>query len=192
MITPLWVDDEAIQVTLRKDFQTAILLLPTAGETYMRHFADFKVIKPTLLLFLRRLKRLELSIHEDSSSARQATTRKILTCEKSGDGRFASLTVNDSLSAHSQQYSYRIYRHKILVQDGRRNGNDETEIAVAFPVNSLGAMEESRQLIHAFLPVGDFGFKVRFYYVIGISRQAERHTGLDSSRLLGDYKSGRR
>lgn len=112
MITPIWVSDDEKLYTANENSQTTILLLPAAGETFTKIWSNFKAIAPTLLLFLRQLKKLELRISETPP------TRKILTSSTYEDGKFAKLRVEDD-SAHPKlrEYRYRLFRRTTKISE---------------------------------------------------------------------------
>ena len=99
MITPLWVPEGKVQSSLRDDSQTAILLLPTARETYAELSKDFLSIPSTLLLFLRKLKKLELVITNLPPGPGPTSIHRTLTCEMLDGGRVAILTERDVINS---------------------------------------------------------------------------------------------
>ncbi|KAF4630462.1 hypothetical protein G7Y89_g7676 [Cudoniella acicularis] len=126
MITPIWIEEEHALHRRHEECQTTILLLPPTGQDFSGLFENFDAIAPTLLLFLRKLKRLELNLTDPP-----------------------------------------------IRKEGRRRDVTSTEISLAFPINSEGAPEISTQMVHAFLPVRDFGFKflIQADFLVTSSRQ---------------------
>jgi hypothetical protein len=104
------------------------------------------------------LKKLELLISESPP------VRRILTSTADENGRFVKLRVENSTVDGVQEYHYhyRLFRgtNPISQNEVRRVGVTQTEVALAFPIDREGVPVESTQLVHAFLPIRDFGFKV--------------------------------
>jgi hypothetical protein len=79
MITPIWVPQEKRLAVPSRDSQTTILLLPPHGTTFERLIKDFEAIPPTLLLFLRKLRRMELRICTKDFGEPNSPTQEIST-----------------------------------------------------------------------------------------------------------------
>ncbi len=162
MIIPFWVPEEEILVDLDKDFQTSILLLPPANKNFVEHLHTFKAISPTLLLFLPKLKRLEILLHEKQVDGGELMIRRHLRCDVDEGDHVVTLTVEDSSSPHPKIDRYRktTCRWKALQGERQREGVKTSVIVLAFPVTSEGTLLETSQQVYAFLPMRDFGFKV--------------------------------
>lgn len=164
MITPVWVPEAKVESTLRDDSQTAILLLPAARETYAGLFKDFLAISSTLLLFLRKLKKLELILTNLPPESGPTSIHKTIICEMLNNRRVAILTEQDANTSkivkEQKYYIFEQIRHTSAVEEKRREGVKKTELALAFPVGG-GEPCKSSQSVHAFLPIRDYGFKVR-------------------------------
>ncbi|EON68586.1 hypothetical protein W97_07844 [Coniosporium apollinis CBS 100218] len=61
----------------------------------------------------------------------------------------------------ASKYWVASHQVKYLPKDPKREGCDRSEVLVGFPIDDSREManEAARQLVYAFLPVGDFGFK---------------------------------
>jgi hypothetical protein len=176
MITPFWVPEGEVRTTLKDDFQTAFLLLPKAKETYASRLEDFVAISPTLLLFLRKLRRLELNIIGLPSEAMATSIHKTLTSKMLENGRVAILTERDEIASKIvKEEKYYMFKQVLEipgdVKEDRREGVKTTELALAFPVDGSGKPCDSTQPIHAFLPIRDVGFKVRPNPWLGVCTQ---------------------
>lgn len=166
MITPIWIPERDRQAVLSDDTQTTILLLPLANKTFAPILDDFRNISSTLLLFLRKLKKIELTITGLMPEDLRTSILKTLLCNKSEDGRVAIISEMSSDSFQSPKidkyYMFEQIRDMPLNSNGeRRKGVRKTEISLAFPVDSDGNPCNSTREVHAFLPIRDFGFKVR-------------------------------
>jgi len=164
MITPIWVPPEKLLLVPSRDSQTTILLLPPSGKSYERLIEDSEAISPTLLLFLSKLRRMDLRICTENFRAPNSTTREISTTYlRDEQEEFATLKVQDTHKPVRDR-RYRLFNQtwevSLLEVEERRKGIKETEVRLAFPVNALGEPIQSTQPVHAFLPVRDFGFKV--------------------------------
>ena len=165
MIIPIWVPEEEILVDSTKDCQTSILLLPPADEDFTEYLKTFKSISPTLLLFLPKLKRLEILIHEKEAHGGELITRRNLRSKVDKGDNFITLTVENNSSPHpvvERRYRKTTARWKAWEGEKQREGVKNSETVLAFPVTSEGIPLESSQQVHAFLPIRDFGFKVFF------------------------------
>lgn len=165
MIIPIWVPEEEVLVDSTKDCQTSILLLPPADGNFTEYLHTFKIISPTLLLFLPKLKRLEILLHEKQAHGGEVITRRNLRSKVDEGDNFITLTVEDSSSPHPEvEHRYRKTTGRWKAREGekQREGVKTSETVLAFPVTSKGTPLESSQDVHAFLPIRDFGFKVFF------------------------------
>jgi len=144
MITPSWVPEGEVRSLLRAaDSQTAIFLLPNAGETYDEPelLNEFLSIHSTLLLFLRKLKMLELVFTDLSLGSGLSSFHKTLACEMLDSRRVAILTERDVITSkilkREKYYLFEQVREITLaVEEERRKGVKRTELALAFLLES--------------------------------------------------------
>jgi hypothetical protein len=164
MIIPIWVPEEEVLVGSNKDCQTSILLLPPAAEDFAKHLDKFKAISPTLLLFLPKLKRLEILLHEKQASGGEVETRRDLRSKTDETDKVITLTVEDSSSPYPEINNYRKFKGRWKACEGeeQREGVETSEIILAFPVDIAKRTPLRTQNVHAFLPIRDFGFTVFF------------------------------
>jgi hypothetical protein len=163
MITPIWVPEEKLLVDSSEGNQTSVLLLPPAGGDFTKCLNEFKAISPTLLLFLPKLKRLEILLYEKRAGGREVQIRRDLRSKTDETDKFITLTIEDSSLSHPKLgYNYRKFRATQEAWKGeeQREGVSVTETILAFPINSAGAPIGCPQYVHAFLPIHDFGFRV--------------------------------
>ena len=164
IIIPISLPEEDLLVDSTKACQTSILLLPPADGDFAEYLKTFKSISPTFLLFIPRLKRLEILIHEKEAHGGEVITRRNLRSKVEGDN-FMTLTVEDTSSPQldvEHRYRKTTARWKARKWEKEVEGVKISEIVLAFPVTSKGMPLESSQHVHAFLSIRDFGFKVFF------------------------------
>jgi len=125
-----------------------------------------------LLLFLRKLRRLEFTHRSEGGSlvaARRDTPHGVRLTEKAIKDVFAAPTVKQS--------SYLLAHHTLPVADvkeDRRPGMETTEIVLAFPLTANGvALATTRPSVFAFLPIRTFGFNfiVQADFLLSSSRE---------------------
>lgn len=149
MITPSWAEDcpgreGSTQFTLQ--------LSGTVDKKQLKEYlAD---VDPTLLLFLRKLRYLDLDLHD----ARFAVERVDLAT--SG---LIHLRRHDRSAGSRTTSQYLLVKRVIAACSGERKRPNisQTEIVLAFPVRLNGSPKIRRQAVHAFLPIRDYGFSVR-------------------------------
>ena len=113
-------------------------------------------INPLLLLFLRKLKRIEIEIKDEEIGDKVRS--KHWYVEKYDDaGRVR-------LRSPEEESSWKIVRKELEVppniKEEKREGIEKTEIILAFPLKSDGSVETSKeQKVFVYLPVRSYGFK---------------------------------
>jgi hypothetical protein len=134
-------------------------------------------VKPELLMFLRKLTRLELSTPGHHGS--RIFQRLAQKSNPDFDGVETVVLSTTTASVHSgpgpatMMKSYVVYRQEVrdLPEDSRREGISRSEVMLAFPVASCYTSIAESQDTFAFLPIDNFGFKVRpFLFVTRINR----------------------
>lgn len=168
MIIPEWIECEtqnagtSIILPLRKDYR-----LPP----------DFlKSLQPELLLFLRRLKRIEF---------RDVDYGQAAVLHRRDDGPIVEVvrTVTDDVEKQrsgEQRHSFRVQHKRVSVadlQEGRRPNIEATDVAIALALDADGDVDEGRARdLFAFLPVKDSGFRFVAHadFVLATSREAVR------------------
>ncbi len=155
MIIPIWVPEEELLVNSTKDCQTSILLLPPTDGDFTKYLKTFKSISPTLLLFLPKLKTLEILTHEKDAHGGEVITQRNLRSKVDEGGNFITLTVEDSSSPHpnvEHRYRKTTERWKAWEGEKQREGVKISETVLAFPVTSKGIPLESSQPFMPFSP----------------------------------------
>lgn len=154
MLAPTWSPFPHAE-TVTKYTQMLLELSPQydAGELKEK----FGAFQTTLLLFLRRLRRIEINTssgsrvftRQDHQDESKVVLRELFT---------SPLTSVPSVSTTE----YLLISHILhdLPTEPKRSGVNSTEISLAFPVQNEDAVA-TKQLLYAFLPVKHFGFNVR-------------------------------
>jgi hypothetical protein len=150
MITPVW--GSAYPPTL--GWTTFHLrLAPSENGTDLS--AQLSGLRPTLLLFLRQLRSLSVTV---PGAARH---RSLGLCREDGPGDdLVTLMRIDDGKVDKERYV--LVRHVTKMQDQEpvREGVEQSEIMLAFPVSKTGEPVIEMQEVHAFLPLRCYGFNV--------------------------------
>ena len=112
------------------------------------HLAD---LRPSLLLFLRRLKCLKIVMNGNAvTMTKDAISPSVVKVERAG-----------SAASNTTDY-YVTYSHvvKSSAQEAKRAGISQTSLVLAFPVTESGEPAEGDQDVFAFLPLRSFGLPV--------------------------------
>jgi hypothetical protein len=152
MIAPVWAEfpkpklpaHTSFFLKLAKDYNHAELT---------KELVEFEAI---LLLFLRRILRVELQVFSEQGSEWTKTISKTKT-QESGES-FTILKVDD------KHQRYLTFDHQVdnLPVEPRRPNSSSSILNLAFPVTNLPHKPTSdRQQVFALLPVRDYGLKVR-------------------------------
>ncbi|KAI1092525.1 hypothetical protein F5B19DRAFT_502241 [Rostrohypoxylon terebratum] len=156
MIAPIWVDlpnsTPGCCSRTSKDTIISLQLSPECGEEEI--IQDMKLFDMSLLVFLRQLRRVELSI---AAGVGPDWTNTIARQDHSNIRELRSITLRSRNS--EMQYVVSNYQAKALPRDTRRPGNNESQILLGFSVSREGIPLPSSQKLYAFLPIRDYGFK---------------------------------
>jgi hypothetical protein len=167
MITPQW--DEDFFKDHKEEYQTTIILDRICDESTNFSTAleeDIEAIDPILILFLRRIERLHLTLFRPSYSE-PAISKHFRRVDWTPDSGIVSLKDEDA------NMTRRLYKHRFQTHfrgtEERRPDITVTDIVLAFPVmkesDSYKPDIRKQNFVFAYLPLGDFGFKVRFFVV---------------------------
>jgi hypothetical protein len=164
MITPQW--DKDFFDDYEEDSQTTIVLDHICDKS--TNFSstletDIKTIDPVLILFLRRIDRLHLTLFNSSSDKEPAVSKRFRRIDWTPDSGIVALEDEDSGISHH------FYKHRFAITftgtETRRPGITKSDIVLAFPVQQESskymALILKQNFAFAYLPLGDFGFKVR-------------------------------
>jgi hypothetical protein len=140
----------------RVNGHTQFLLELNRKSNYQQIREDLNEIRPEILLFLRKLKQLDVSINGEHVAYKLRT--------KNWDGGFDGETVDISETAgqETRKTKYMIERLTVedLPPDPRREGVAASEVVVAFAVKNRTTPIVRPQPVFAFLPIHDCGFPV--------------------------------
>jgi len=144
IIIPEWVDKIPEQV----DTDLTNIVLPVGDDLEDLNILDS--LEPALLLFLKKLRRIEIINHQNNE--RMTFTRKdsedYVKLESSDGDEHWKVVKSKNLTVLEE------------IEEQRREGIKQTELALAFPLHGdlTPDIERTRKLF-AFLPVRDYGFK---------------------------------
>lgn len=154
MIAPIW---EPFPEQVDPGY-TSMLLQLSRECNAQEVINEVCALDPRMLMFLRRLKRINIEVHQKGLPVWESRFRRT-------DGMFHNepgirLTHNDT----SMNYVVAKHEAKGMPSEPKREGVRESEILLAFPVDERGDSNPEPQQVYAFLPVADYGFKVSYYY----------------------------
>ncbi|KAL5531018.1 hypothetical protein ACEPAG_3894 [Sanghuangporus baumii] len=153
MIAPIWDPSRRS----KSGWTTFYLDLSSRQKRSITAFNDMiSAIKPSLLLFLTKLRSIELKIKIDSRGA----TRSIDIERTDLENGFIQLThaENGALLLKDEYFMLKRTIDTSNVPNDAGRGADSTEIVLAFPVDENQQPRVRPQDVHAFLPVRKFGF----------------------------------
>lgn len=154
MLAPVWGEFPSDELVHNN--HTQILMDLSAKCNVHSLHEELKELKPTLLLFLRKLNLIKIDISNETckifSRKYRASSSNVLITE----------TINSMGSRIvTMSHEYVVIRHVVtgLPKDPKRVGVSTAEIVLAFPLGD-GEPYVTGQLVYAFLPLRDYGFKV--------------------------------
>ncbi|CZR50455.1 uncharacterized protein PAC_00327 [Phialocephala subalpina] len=194
MITPIW---------------TAFPCPPKAGYTSMylqltddcnvrELLNEIKSLDPRLLIFLRKLREVNITFHEEAS----LTWETKLTCQNVGTTNGEELV---KLHQDEDCRLYKIIRHSILdlPPEPKRPNCYESQIFLAFLLGEFEGTSMASQNVYAFLPIRDYGFKflIQADFLLSASREEIdasspwnqvllENTPKAFRKAVGDFNSG--
>ena len=154
MITPIWAPFP-LPVP---DGNDTLMLLDLSAKCDVRELlAEIRDFDHRSLLFLRTLKQLVFSITEKpGENWKSVITRKVeVGLDKGWE------TVELHHGTFQERFLVTKYQAEGLPAESKREGLAVSEIRLAFPISHKGVAQTTRQLVYAFLPIRDYGFKVR-------------------------------
>ncbi|KAF9772494.1 hypothetical protein IL306_009798 [Fusarium sp. DS 682] len=190
MVTPLWEDmDEHLGSSLTR----ITLLLHKSDdpeedarrrETIRLQFQD---LKHTILLFLRKLRKVQVSFFDDNDTETSSTTYSLHGSNP--------VTVKKETLEGVEERQYHVTKHiaENIPKSENRTYSDEqdradssAEVVLAFPLAESGAPIVENQDVFAFLPMRPMGFKFLIHtdFVTEASRQGIVVTSLRNRNLL--------
>ncbi|KAI9842538.1 MAG: hypothetical protein M1838_003082 [Thelocarpon superellum] len=160
MITPRWVVPDPEPSLSRMGYQTQLTLLPPDGKDF-RSLADaFREIRPTLLIFLRRLKSIEVTVSPCFGVAAFHTSYTTTWASDSESVTIDALEMGLA-GKRQERRKYLVVKDRFgrLPKEPLRTDINSTEVVLAFPVDEDANLVDETQSVHAFLPVRDIGLK---------------------------------
>lgn len=154
-IAPIW---ERLPVPPKPGCTTFLLQL---DETYNIATLRWELeqLDSRLLIFLRKLKRINISITEGDA---EETTKVLTRCDIKND--VGSIV---RLGEDAQMLDYIVISYVVtdLPDVEKRSGVTCSTILLAFPVTEEGQPSIVNQKVYSFLPIRDFGLRVSYYYL---------------------------
>jgi hypothetical protein len=164
MVTPQW--DNIFFDSYDEELQTTIILDKICDQS--TDFSatlkqDVDAIDPVLILFLRRIERFHITLFDSSLNDKPIISKNFQRVNWTPDSGIVLLKDHDANTTR------RWYKHRFPVNfDGteiKREGIKQTDIVLAFPVRRKSGTYmpwiRKQNPVIAYLPIGDFGFKVR-------------------------------
>ncbi len=158
MITPIhYTPDE----TLDRPLTRITLILRTDVDRAELEKQFFQDLPDTLLLFLKKLKRITANKYDAMATLSRHTT---YTCDCADRNRRVTLTQVSQAGGNPPETSLTRYfttkaQLSNLPEHNQREYNT-AEIVLAFPVDGNDVPVIGRQDVHAYLPIDSFGFPV--------------------------------
>ena len=117
--------------------------------------AQLSGLRPTLLLFLRQLRSLVITVPGAAGHGALEIYRE----DGPGDDLVSLMRVNDG-QVSVERYVLARHLAQMPDQEPGREGVEQSEIMLAFPVSETGEPVIEMQEVHAFLPLRCYGFNV--------------------------------
>ncbi|KAF2177739.1 hypothetical protein K469DRAFT_676716 [Zopfia rhizophila CBS 207.26] len=152
MIAPIWTE---FPEQSRRGY-TSILLKLSRNCNVEELIHDVIALDPRLLIFLQKLKRVNVTIEEFGRSDRRTYLDRQDTLNDIANN-YQIVTLHHRMTP----LSYRIFRVPVrgLPPEPNRPDHTESEILLAFPIKDDGSPKIESQSVYAFLPIRDYGFK---------------------------------
>jgi hypothetical protein len=165
MITPQW-DDEYFAAH-SQEYQTTIILdrICDASTDFAAALKlDIEAIHPMVILFLRRIERLQMTLYPSASLQNGARMSRRF-CRYTNDALYPGITILENEDSGTKEHFYKLQYTSIFNGTEERRPNlSLTDIVLAFPVELVSntwTPKPTQLHTYAYLPLGKFGFKVR-------------------------------
>jgi hypothetical protein len=154
MIAPIWCDFP----TNTKSGHTTIFMHLAHDCNKADLQREILFLDSRMLIFLRQLRRINIRIE----TAGSVTLSRSLSRFPDVPVRSASVV---TLQQDSKIFEYLVLNHtaKRLPLEPKREGVQESQILLAFPVKEILEPKLEQQQVYAFLPVRDYGLQVCFH-----------------------------
>lgn len=143
------------------DTETTRMTLRIGDRQYHGKIAkDLRKMKSEVLLFLRRLRHIIVQVGTEEVEY-QATYR---SHDEELQGEVRSVVIRKSSTESKKETKYIIVRRAVgeMPSESQRNNIHQSEVTLAFPVKDDGSPIAHEQQTFTFLPIGNYGFRVRF------------------------------
>jgi HSP90 family molecular chaperone len=158
MVTPIYQEPDG-------DFQgplTRMTLTLRNGLDFPKLLQQFEDLHNTLLLFLKKLKRISIEKYDDRDHKISATTyvsredkaRHMVTLTKS------IKTKGSRIPEETETYYYIVRKTATKLPNRGKVKNETSEVVLAFPITCDSFPIVEHQEVYAYLPIHDFGFSV--------------------------------
>lgn len=140
----------------RIDGHTQFLLELKRNEDYQQIRGDLKELGSETLIFLRKLKQLDVSIDGERK------TYQLRTENQNSNFGGETATISETTAQQTKTTKYVIERQTVknLPPDARREAVSTSEVVVAFAVKDRITPIVIPQHVFAFLPIQNYGFPV--------------------------------
>ncbi|TCD66329.1 hypothetical protein EIP91_001478 [Steccherinum ochraceum] len=144
MITPIWTRDHQV----RKGWTTFRLKLSDSNVRHMK--THLSQIQPSLLLFLRRLRQVEVVV----AGRRRTFFREASQSDK-------DIVLKAVEGSQVEFHRFLVLKHQVstYTDDAKRFGISTSQLVLAFPLTMDEKPVIMDQAVYAFLPLRNFGFK---------------------------------
>ena len=149
MITPTWCPFPHRKTS----GYTSFYMQFSAGYDKEELIHDINSLDPRMLIFLRRLRKINITVIQDNKISEKRLTK---TDEEINKGRVINLNHNGVC------LRYYLNTHLVdgLPKETNRPDCSQSEIVIAFPLKDLALDPKlTSENVYAFLPIRDYGFK---------------------------------
>ncbi|KAH6672306.1 hypothetical protein B0J14DRAFT_70569 [Halenospora varia] len=164
MITPLWSN---FPLQVNPDYGTSFYLELSPSHNKQDLLHDLRTLDPKMLIFLRRLRAINLTVTDDGTTWKRCIRR---SDQEQTFGLVVSLFEDDT----STQYLIKKHHVKDLPTENKRPNCFEAEITFGFPICDVTKTPEMEsQNVYAFLPIRDYGlqFLLQSDFLLTANRQ---------------------
>jgi hypothetical protein len=160
MITPIWTPS----LTVKPGWTTFDLHLKSPDLAALT--VHLKEIRPSLLLFLRRLRCLTIKGPLGFFGEHMSIEIHCSIHPNDVDADVVSLQRIENGNRSSEKYFKVQQAAKTYTQEEKRKGISESVIVLAFPLTENEEPKTEAQSVHAFLPLRSYGFNVRLSKIL--------------------------
>lgn len=159
MIVPSWVEQQPTS-SGTKGFVGSLLTLTFKDSTsILSLFYELTNLDLGFLLFLHKIRRLEVSFHVGSNLTKEVIHEA--NHDQEGEKPRILVRTDCDNTTTLAELDFVLFRHLVLgmPEEEKRQGVSVSEAILAFPLKG-GNPEIQKRQTYAFLPIGHYGFKV--------------------------------